>query len=247
MHWFGLLVWIWITIPILIFPILLKVRAPYGRHTTKGWGPVIDNHWGWFWMEVPALLTFPMLAIFGPEEKDTLSWILIALWVLHYANRVLIFPFRLKTKGKKMPLIIVISAIFFNLMNGFVNGYYIGFVHGTSGNFLGVSVVIGVMLYFIGFAINQLADSKLIALRKKENGYQIPKGWLFEFISCPNHFGEIVEWTGFAIAAWSLPALSFAIWSFCNLAPRANNHHSWYKEHFADYPKKRKIILPGLW
>ena len=208
---------------------------------------MIDNHWGWFWMEVPALLTFPLLAIFGPEEKDALSWILIGLWGIHYINRVLIFPFRLKTKGKKMPLLIALSAIFFNLINGFVNGYYIGFVQGKSGLVLNLFVFTGVALFFIGFVINQIADSKLIALRKKGMGYQIPRGWLFDYISCPNHFGEIIEWVGFAIAARSLPALSFAIWTFCNLAPRANNHHAWYLEHFPDYPKKRKIILPGVW
>ncbi len=63
----------------------------------------------------------------------------------------------------------------------------------------------------------------------------------------PNHFGEIVEWAGFAIIAWSLPALTFAIWTFSNLVPRALNHHDWYREHFQDYPKKRKAVLPWLW
>jgi hypothetical protein len=247
MHWFRLLTWVWIVIPILIFPFLLKIRAPYGRHASSGWGPMIDNHWAWFWMEVPALLTFPLLAIFGPEEKDALSWILIGLWGIHYINRVLIFPFRLKTKGKKMPLLIALSAVFFNLMNGFVNGYYIGYVQGKSGLVLNLFVFTGVALFFIGFVINQTADSKLIALRKEGMGYQIPREWLFDYISCPNHFGEIIEWVGFAIAARSLPALSFAIWTFCNLAPRANNHHSWYLEKFPDYPKKRKIVLPGVW
>ena len=140
MTWFEILLYSWIVIPISIFPILLKVRAPYGRHTTSGWGPSIDNHWGWFIMEIPALLTFPILASFGPEEKDTLSWILIGLWLIHYINRVIIFPFRLKTKGKKIPVLIVISAIFFNLMNGFVNGYYIGFVNGTSGTLKSIFV-----------------------------------------------------------------------------------------------------------
>jgi hypothetical protein len=35
--------------------------------------------------------------------------------------------------------------------------------------------------------------------------------------------GEIIEWTGYAIACWSLPAAAFAIMTFCNLGPRA--HH----------------------
>lgn len=247
MNWFDILVWAWITIPIIIFPILLKVRIPYGRHATTGWGTMIDNHWAWFWMEVPALLTFPLLAIFGSTEKDALSWILIALWSVHYINRVFIFPFRLKTKGKKMPLIIAASAILFNLMNGFVNGYYIGFIQGQSGGIVQVFTIVGIIVFLIGFGINQIADSKLIALRKQDQGYQIPKGWLFNYISCPNHFGEILEWAGFATAARNLPAFSFAVWTFCNLAPRANNHHAWYKETFTDYPEKRKRVLPFLW
>ncbi len=146
-----------------------------------------------------------------------------------------------------MPLIIAASAVFFNLTNGFVNGYYIGFVEGQSSGTYHLLAIIGISIFIIGFVINQIADSRLIALRKQDQGYQIPKGWLFNYISCPNHFGEMLEWIGFAIAAGNIPAASFAVWTFCNLAPRANNHHSWYKETFPDYPKKRKIVLPFLW
>jgi len=242
-----MLVWAWIIIPIAIYPILLKIKVPYGRHANSKWGPMIDNHWGWFWMEVPALLTFPILAIFGPQEKDLLSWLLIGMWSFHYLNRVLVFPFRLKTKGKKMPLVIVFSAVFFNLMNGFINGYYIGFVDGSSGKVYSFFAVAGIAIFLLGFVINNIADSKLIALRRLGNGYQIPKGWLFDYISCPNHFGEIIEWIGFAITARNLPAFSFAIWTYCNLAPRSNNHHSWYKSFFEEYPKNRKRLIPFLW
>ena len=81
-----------------------------------------------------------------------------------------------------------------------------------------------VLLFVGGMAINQWSDTRLIGLRKNGNGYQIPRGGLFERISCPNHFGEIVEWTGFAILCWSVPALSFAVWTAANLIPRALSH-----------------------
>jgi 3-oxo-5-alpha-steroid 4-dehydrogenase 1 len=84
-------------------------------------------------------------------------------------------------------------------------------------------------------------------LRKKQEGYQIPRRWLFKYISCPNHFGEIIEWVGFAVVAWSVPAVTFAVWTFCNLVPRALNHHEWYQENFEDYPKNRKAVLPKVW
>jgi steroid 5-alpha reductase family enzyme len=96
--------------------------------------------------------------------------------------------------------------------------------------------------------INWRSDAILIQLRKPgETGYKIPQGFLFEYVSSPNLFGEIMEWSGFALLAFNWPALSFMVWTFANLVPRAKNHHDWYLQHFADYPKKRKIVFPFLW
>ncbi len=245
---FNLINYCWIAIGAITFIILVftNIRAPYGRHTTDKWGKMIDNKWGWFWMELPALLLFPLLAIFGPTDLDQMGMLLVLLWSLHYINRTVIFPFRIKTKGKKIPLTIVFSALFFNGVNGFLNGYFIGYLSENNGEFYSWNVALGIGIFLIGMIINQVTDTKLISLRKNNSGYVIPRGWLFEYISCPNHFGEIVEWTGFAIAAWNLPALTFALWTFYNLVPRALNHHDWYKEKFDDYPKKRKAVIPFI-
>src|SRR5690606_20310009 len=98
-------------------------------------------------------------------------------------------------------------------------------------------VLIGFGLIVIGVVINWRADNILIHLRKPgETGYKIPRGFLFDYITAPNHFGEIVEWAGFALMAWNLPALTFFVWTCANLIPRAKNHHDWYKAKFADYP-----------
>ena len=60
-------------------------------------------------------------------------------------------------------------------------------------------------------------------LRKtKGNGYHIPEGFLFKYVSCPNYLGEIIEWLGWAILTLSPAGLVFFIWTFSNLVPRAN-------------------------
>jgi steroid 5-alpha reductase family enzyme len=108
--------------------------------------------------------------------------------------------------------------------------------------------LLGIILFTVGFAINLRSDSILINLRKPgETGYKIPRGFLFTYISSPNLFGEIIEWAGFALMAWNLPALSFMVWTFANLVPRAKNHHDWYLRHFSDYPEERKIVFPFLY
>lgn len=246
---FYTLVWIWAGIGVLVFFILVffNIKAPYGRHSSDQWGPVIDNKWGWFWMELPAFIVMPLFALIGPEPKSEYLYLLVFLWSYHYFFRTFVFPFRLKTKNKKMPLVIVCSALLFNGINGLVNGYFLGFISKSSQEVLSINVMIGLIVFCLGMIINRHADKKLISLRKKDQGYFIPKGGLFNYISCPNHFGEIVEWAGFAIIAWSVPALSFFIWTFCNLVPRALNHHQWYQSYFKDYPNKRKAIIPFIW
>jgi hypothetical protein len=60
--------------------------------------------------------------------------------------------------------------------------------------------------------------------------YHIPKGGLFEYVSCPHYLGEIIEWIGFYIASGgTIATMSFVLWTCSNLIPRALATHEWYK------------------
>lgn len=239
----------WIGIGAITFFYLLRQTAPYGRHTSEKWGPLIDNKLGWFLMEFFVLV---VLFVFLMTGNFTLNWVsgtIIGFFVFHYVNRSMIFPLRIKTKGKKMPLVIMLSAMGFNMMNGFLLGYYFAhFSHYTLSWLYDPRFILGSIIFIIGMVINWHSDGILINLRKPgELGYKIPQGGLFNFISCPNLLGELIEWTGFAILSWSLPGLAFFVWTFANLVPRAISHHKWYKQKFPDYPSKRKAIFPYVW
>jgi 3-oxo-5-alpha-steroid 4-dehydrogenase 1 len=238
----------WIILAVIVFFVLLKIAAPYGRYSSLKWGPVISNRLGWILMELPVLvvlyiLIFPDIILFSFPYL-----IIIGLFSLHYINRIFVFPFRIHTKGKTMPVVIVGSAVFFNLMNGFSFGYYFTHFADYANDWLtDPRFIIGVILFFTGLYINWRADNILIHLRKPgETNYKIPNGWLFNEISCANLFGELLEWFGFAILCWNLPALTFFIWTAANLIPRALSHHKWYKEKFSEYPSDRKAIIPYI-
>jgi len=140
----------------------------------------------------------------------------------------------------------MLMAIIFNLANGFFLGYYFAhFAEYSPGDFLGAGFITGTILFAAGMFLNWDYDNRLIHLRKPgETGYKIPRGGLFKYISCPNLMGEVIEWTGYAIMSWNLPALSFLVWTIANLVPRAISHHRWYKKNFDNYPEKRKAIIP---
>jgi hypothetical protein len=243
---FQLIQFIWILAALPVFFLLLKITAPYGRHSNRKWGPLISNKWGWMLMELPVLVALTIVILPGINHLSGPAWLMIGLFGLHYFNRVFVFPFRIHTKGKKMPLVIALSAVFFNIMNGFSLGYYFRYFENYTDEWLtGIRFTAGVLIFLTGLFINWKADNMLIGLRRPgETGYKIPRGWLFEKISCPNLFGELIEWLGFAILCWNLPAFAFFIWTAANLIPRALSHHKWYNENFAGYPAARKAIIP---
>jgi len=49
---FNIIVLVWIATGLVIIPVMLRITAPYGRHTTTSWGPMIDNRLGWILMEL---------------------------------------------------------------------------------------------------------------------------------------------------------------------------------------------------
>jgi protein-S-isoprenylcysteine O-methyltransferase Ste14 len=246
---FTLFTWVWITIGIFTFITLLNITAPYGRHSNTNWGPMINNRVGWIIMELFVLVVLGIFILTGKEKQTFVNWLIIGFFSLHYVNRSLIFPFRIKTNGKKMPIIIVFSALFFNLINGYIIGYYLGNFETYSIEWIKTPFfIIGTIIFFTGMFINWQSDTILINLRKpNETDYKIPKGGLFNLVSCPNLFGEIIEWAGFAILTWNLPGLAFFVWTFANLVPRAISHHKWYRKKFDEYPNNRKAIFPFLW
>ncbi len=242
------LTYFWILIAIITFFLLQKVIAPFGRHTSNNWGPTINARWAWFIMEIPSPIVLNLSFYFhvhGDIYTDHLF--LLGLWNLHYFNRSVIYPLRQKDVKKTMPVFTMSSAIFFNLINGFLNGSFLSWT-ATSISHYPTLFYIGLGLFLLGAFINIWHDNILLGLRKKgDSTYYIPQKGMFSFISCPNLLGEIIEWIGFMLMAYNLAALSFAIWTFANLAPRAIAHHKWYQQKFPDYPKNRKALIPFIW
>ncbi len=237
----------WVLVAIIVFTILIKFKKlkTYGRHVPKK-GILLNNRLGWFLMEIPTLVLMPYFIFSGLNTINSVIYCFLGLYIAHYFNRTIIFPLRLKFKPSKIPVHIVLSAAFFNLVNTFFLGYYFGNIKIYQESwFTTPYFIIGIIIFFIGMLINIHSDNILINLRKKnKEEYSIPDGGLFKYISCPNHFGEIIEWLGFAILTWSFAGFSFFVWTACNLIPRSIKHHNWYKKEFKNYPKERKTIIP---
>lgn len=238
----------WMGVGVIAFLGLQFKDAPYGKFTTKKWGPLMSNRLGWMIMEAFVLVVLYYFVFTGSKTLSAMDWTIAVLFTIHYIHRSFIYPFRTRTKGKQIPVSIVGMAVLHNLANGFLIGYYLGnFSNYSNSWFTSWQFLLGIVLFVLGMFINIQSDTILIRLREHpSDGYKIPYGGMFRWISAPNLGGELLEWLGFAILCWNLPAVCFAFFTFCNLFPRALANHKWYQKQFTDYPKDRKAILPFL-
>jgi len=235
----------WLGLAAVVFVTLWFLPAPYGRFARAGWGPRIPAKLAWVVMESPAVIVMAVLFALG-DRRSAVPVVLLCLWNLHYLHRTIVYPWRMRS-ARGVPLVVMASGMVFNVVNAYLQGRYL-FALGpayATGRLLDGRFLAGAALFGVGFVINLHSDAILRSLRLPgDDTYRVPRGGLFRWVSCPNYFGEIVEWSGWALMTWSVPGLAFAVWTAANLLPRAVFSHRWYRRRFADYPPRRKAVIP---
>ncbi|GAA0155235.1 dehydrogenase [Lithospermum erythrorhizon] len=243
-----------LTLYLLTPPTLLSLRfltAPYGKHHRPGWGPTLPPSAAWCLMESPTLFLPFLLFPFGRNRLNPKSILLISPFLFHYFNRTIIYPSRIfKITSKGFPLSVALMAFGFNLLNGYVQARWLSHYADLGGDdewfwwrFGG-----GLLVFGFGMVVNLKSDNVLLGLRGQGGGYRVPRGGWFEYVSCPNYFGEILEWLGWGVMTWSYAGFGFFLYTCANLVPRARATHQWYLDKFGeDYPKDRKCVIPFLY
>uniref|UniRef100_A0A7S0YE34 3-oxo-5-alpha-steroid 4-dehydrogenase C-terminal domain-containing protein n=1 Tax=Polytomella parva TaxID=51329 RepID=A0A7S0YE34_9CHLO len=232
-----------------VFITLFFKNAPYGRYSRNGWGFIVNAKLAWLTQEIPSLLVAAFL-IFSSERPFYRHFsepgsLLCTCFLVHYSYRSIYFPLMMRG-SKGTPISVWMMSFAFCLINGFLQGWNLSKHAPTVWRF---HHFVGLALWLFGWINVVVADRILRNLRKPgEIGvYRVPQGGLFRYVSAANYCSEVIEWSGFAIACASFPSTAFALFTFCNLAPRAIEHHKYYLQKIEDYPKDRKAFIPFLW
>ncbi|XP_060607989.1 uncharacterized protein LOC132760109 isoform X1 [Ruditapes philippinarum] len=229
--------------------------APYGKHEANdaNWGPMIHQRLGHIFSDaLPGVLMFLLVFFFYGSKREHTNYIFMALWLTHYVHRGILHPMLMRYRSKKVALGITLGGFFPNCLFHFLNADFVGNADFVENYYYDPRFIIGILLYVLGYIINRWADHKLRSLRETKGedgctGYYIPYGGLFELITCPNYFGELVEWLGWALATWSLAGLVWALFSAATFIPRSWHNHNWYKQQFEHYPPNRKALIPWVY
>lgn len=266
---------VFLVLLVLMIPVVWFVPSPYGKFYNTSWGLPLNGRYGFMFQEVfsPLILTLSFAPSYfswrfsGSDAWSAIlsdpNWWCYLLWLCHYIHRSLVFPLMMASMSPAA-FANVFSATVFNIINGYVNGRSLFFRavlgDGTT-SLYSPQFVIGVVFFFCGMYINISADYSLARMRrekiavakskdeKESSSYFIPHGGLFEYVSCANYTGEILEWISFWMAqSFTLAPFSFMAWTLSMLGTRALHHHHMYVHDLFPgvYPKDRKAVIPFL-
>ena len=112
---------------------------------------------------------------------------------------------------------------------------------------------LGLVVFTIAEAGNARAHRMLRALRAPGGRErQIPRGFLFERVSCPHYFFEIASWAGFNLVTQTWAGAAFMLVGAGILGAWAHTRHAAYQKQFdgsegrALYPAERRALIPFL-
>lgn len=242
-----------IVLAVVVFIALQYFKAGYGYLRSKGWGPMINNKAAWVLMEIPVLIVTVLLYILTHSWSNLMATVLISFLVIHYTQRSLIYPFLMRGNSK-MPVSVVLMGAVFNIINSYLicgwifilapeNYYTVQWLYSPQ-------FIVGALIFIFGMVVNLNSDYIIRHLRKPgDTRHYIPRGGMFKYVSSANYYGEITEWFGYAILTWSLPGAIFCMWTFANLAPRANSLYEKYTKEFGEEftSLKRKRLIPFIY
>lgn len=249
---FNIVLIVMAVMAVVVFVSLFFVDAGYGRFYAPKWGPAIDNRLGWMLMEAPVFVAMLLLWWLSDRREDGIRLVFLLLFELHYFHRAFVFPWLMRGRSK-MPLSIIGTAVLFNTLNAYMQGgwlFYVSPVDYYSADWLtSLPFLSGTALFLFGMGVNIHSDRIIRNLRKPgDTAHYLPRGGMFRWVTSANYFGELVEWTGFAILTWSVSGAVFALWTFANLAPRAARIYNGYRQEFPEQldTHTTKRIIPFI-
>jgi very-long-chain enoyl-CoA reductase len=184
----------------------------------------------------------------GFDSMNSVAQLGVYCWIAHFMKRELETAFVHKFSRLTMPL----KNIFINC------GYYYSFAAIISYPLCAPSFVapdemqvnIGLTIFILSELANlhthlNLASMRPAQLSKKR---EIPKGFGFDLVACPNYFFEIMAWVGFSIMTGIIWSYLFTAFGFYQMHEWAQKKHKGYKKTYGDeYTKlKRKAIIPFI-
>ena len=191
-------------------------------------------------------------------ENRGLEYLFFGLWSFHFLRRT-IEVFFVHDYRRKMSCIESVGAPIYYWVFALWVGVSLRHDNGYKQTFLSL-VATGSVIFFVGELGNCYCHLKLRTFRmekrpimlSRKSQHVVPHGFLFECVSCPHYFFEILTWLGFFLATMVLSSLLFLLATVVTLVIYSLKKHRAYRQEFDGlagrqlYPRDRKALVPFI-
>ncbi|XP_027104457.1 very-long-chain enoyl-CoA reductase-like [Coffea arabica] len=227
----------------------------------KDLGPQVAYSTLFFWEYLGPLILYPLFYFFnvnqffgykGKRVIHPVQTYALYYWCFHYFKRIMETFFVHRFSHATSPLSNVFRNCAYYWSFGSYIAYYVNHPLYTPVNDLQVKIGFG-----IGLAC-QLANFYCHILLRKlrpadgSGGYQIPRGFLFNIVTCANYTTEIYQWLGFNIATQAVAGYVFMVVAAAIMTNWALAKHRRLRKLFdgkdgrPKYPRRWVILPPFL-
>ena len=185
-----------------------------------------------------------------PSEIQTTACM---LWSAHFFKRLFESVFVHRFSNPTMPIMNLFKNCSYYWLYAVICGYFINHPLYTSPTIApSLQASVGFYGFIAMMCANLYSHLQLRWLRPPGTTKRaIPRGFLFNFVTCPNYFTEIAMWGFFSIYTQSVAAVLFTITGAYQMYMWAVGKHRRYKIEFngqngtKKYPR-RKVLIPFL-
>lgn len=200
-----------------------------------------------------ALYALRPSLIYGNEAAaapfDWVAWLGVICWTVHFMKREFETIFVHKFSRPTMPFKNLFKNCTYYWSFGAVIGYPL-----CSPSYVAPSesqVYLGFVIFAVCELGNLMCHLMLSNMRPAEGSQKrdIPKGFLFDAVACPNYTFEIMSWVGFSIMTQLSFSYLFTLVGFLQMADWAMKKHQGYKKTYGkEYISlNRKALVPFVY
>ncbi|KAG0052186.1 3-oxo-5a-steroid 4- dehydrogenase [Gryganskiella cystojenkinii] len=198
----------------------------------------------------PLVYYLPSLFYGQSFEHSWMQQVTYWMVMLHFLKREYETVFVHRFSHGTMPFRNVFkNSAHYHLLSGLNLAYWVYGPWNAAGTKLGErseSLVYGcIALYIFAELSNYATHVTLRNLRPPGTRVRkVPRGYGFEWVSCPNYFFETLAWLSVSVLTMSWSAHLFFVVAVGQMYVWALKKHSGYRKEFSDYPRKRKAMFP---
>jgi len=203
----------------------------------------------------PWLIYIPfglrLIPVYGDKASiplNTNQKVAFMLWMTHYTKRLLETIFVHEFGTLTMPVFNLFKNCLYYWSFAAAVGYNVNIPNAQ--DLPSWHLYLGFPWFCVFMLLNFLCHLRLKYMRPKgTNDFVIPHGGLFEYITCPNYFCEIMTWFGFNILTGFTPAgIAFNIVGAAQMVKWATERREKFIKLFGSkWPKKRWVLFPFIY